>query len=303
MTLSQFVTKWLGNKADFDGSYGGQCVDLFRFYVKEVLNLPQPKSVVGAADFWTNYSSDPALFNNFTKIANTPEFIPQPGDVMLWTRRAGGGFGHVAIVLSADVNSFTSLDQNWPTLSLVTKTKHDYINVYGVLRAKVSTSGGTTTPETTQELKYTEMDMTKMREERDHNWTLFKDLETEYDSFKETMDNRRDRIASNLVVASDWDEIVNGSARFRDLDAKNLELQDKLEREIQTNKNLVLEHQKSLEALKTEMAQMAVEYEKKLANVTARVDEKLSELETAKKQYELTSRIAKWFSSLFKGTK
>lgn len=136
MTLDEFVNKWLGKKADYDGAYGGQCVDLFRFYIKEVLGNPQPKGVEGAADFWGNYASDPNLNTYYDKISNTPNGVPQAGDIVLWTRRAGGGYGHVSIFLNGDVNGFTSLDQNWPTLSKVTKTDHNYINVYGWLRPK-----------------------------------------------------------------------------------------------------------------------------------------------------------------------
>lgn len=136
MTFNSFITKWLGKKADFDGHYDGQCVDLFRYYVQEVLNLPQPKGVTGAGDFWTNYESDPNLKNYYEKIPNTPTGVPQKGDVMLWNKKAGGGFGHVSIFIEGTVNKFTSLDQNWPTLSKVTKTVHDYKNVYGWLRPK-----------------------------------------------------------------------------------------------------------------------------------------------------------------------
>jgi hypothetical protein len=136
MTLSQFITKWNGKKADFDNAYGGQCVDLFRFYVNEVLGLGQPKGVVGAADFWANYATDLILKNNFTQIKNTADFKPLAGDVMIWNKRAGGGFGHIAIVSDdkATLDTFNSFDQNWRALSVCEITKHDYSNVYGVLR-------------------------------------------------------------------------------------------------------------------------------------------------------------------------
>lgn len=141
MTLDQFVSKYLGKKIDWDGAYGGQCVDLFRQYAQEVLGFPQAKGVRGAADFWTNYESDPALKNNYDRIANTPTGVPQKGDVMLWDKDAGGGYGHVAVFLEGNTSSFTSFDQNWPTLSVCTKTKHDYTNVYGWLRPKSAPAG------------------------------------------------------------------------------------------------------------------------------------------------------------------
>lgn len=141
MQLADFVKKYLGKKIDFDGKYGGQCVDLFRQYVKEVLGTPNPDGVDGAADFWTNYDKDPNLKNYFDKIPNTPTGLPQAGDVMIWNRKAGGGYGHISVFLDGDLNFFTSFDQNWPTLDECTKTVHNYKNLYGWLRPKKSVIG------------------------------------------------------------------------------------------------------------------------------------------------------------------
>ena len=136
ITFDKFISKYLGKKIDYDNAYAGQCVDLYRQYIKEVLEFPQPVGVKGAADFWTNYDKDVALKDFYEKIPNSPTGVPQKGDVMLWNRNAGGGFGHVSVFIEGDVNGFTSFDQNWPTLSVCTKTKHDYKYVYGWLRPK-----------------------------------------------------------------------------------------------------------------------------------------------------------------------
>lgn len=139
MTLDGFVDKYLGKKVDYDGFYGGQCVDLYRQYVKKVLGFPQSPGVGGAAEIWE--SADPKYYDF---IKNDPNAVPSRGDIVIWNRRVGGGFGHVAIFLSGDVNGFTSLDQNWPTLSKVTKTKHTYSSVIGWLHPKEdSMSDGT----------------------------------------------------------------------------------------------------------------------------------------------------------------
>lgn len=131
ITFDEFINKWLGKKADFDGYYGGQCVDLYRFYVQEVLGFPQSPGVGGAAEIWD--SADPDYYDF---IDNDPLAVPEKGDIVIWNRNAGGGFGHVSIYLEGNVNSFTSLDQNWPTLDKVTKTKHNYTNVIGWLHPK-----------------------------------------------------------------------------------------------------------------------------------------------------------------------
>jgi len=137
ITFKQFVDKYNGKKLDWDNAYQGQCVDLFRFYIDEVIGVKQPRGVVGAADFWANYSTDPILKDNFTQIKNTPEFVPQESDVMIWNKRAGGGFGHIGVVISGNINEFTSFDQNWRSINVCEPTKHNYTNVYGVLRPKL----------------------------------------------------------------------------------------------------------------------------------------------------------------------
>lgn len=132
MTLDEFVSTYLGTKVDYDGEFGGQCVDLFRQYVKDVLVIvPQTPALRGAYNIWSAYPKD-----YFTKIENTPTGVPQKGDIVIWSNKAGGGFGHVAICLEGNINSFTSLDQNWPTISKVTKTSHNYNHVLGWLRQR-----------------------------------------------------------------------------------------------------------------------------------------------------------------------
>ncbi len=139
MTLEQFVSKYNGKAVDFDGAYGFQCVDLFRFYNRDVLNIEQPKGVNGAKDFWSNYASDPNLYNNFDKLSNTPEFVPKPGDVMIWNGYYGP-YGHIAIVTIADINKFTCLSQNDPTGRETHLKEYTYSKVYGVLRPKVQST-------------------------------------------------------------------------------------------------------------------------------------------------------------------
>lgn len=138
MKLQEFINKYKGQKVDFDGFYAGQCVDLFRQYNKEVLGIEQPLGVTGAADFWTNYETDSVLNKNFEKIINTPDFTPKSGDVAVWNKRMGNGFGHIAICTGkGDLNTFESFDQNWSKISYCELVTHTYSSFYGVLRPKV----------------------------------------------------------------------------------------------------------------------------------------------------------------------
>ena len=112
----QDAVNWLlsetGGRLDFDGQFGNQCFDYFNFYY-QFLTGRNPYwdgyAVPGAKDIW-NVGND-----RFTKIANDPNDanqIPQPGDILIYNGNWGGGFGHVEMVLSADVNGATVSAQN-----------------------------------------------------------------------------------------------------------------------------------------------------------------------------------------------
>ena len=131
MTFDEFVTKWNGKLLDYDNTYGGQCVDVYRQYLKEVLEVPQSPPVVGAADIWTSYRKE-----DFNQIKNTPEGIPQKGDIVIWNKYASGGYGHVGIFKEGDANRFTSFDENWPIGSKCHLQEHNYTNVLGWLHSK-----------------------------------------------------------------------------------------------------------------------------------------------------------------------
>ena len=121
------IGKWI----DVDNSNGAQCVDLIKHYY----NWLGVSAIKGnAIAYMTN-----TLPKNWIRIKNTPEFIPQPGDIAVWNNNAGKGFGHVAIVLSANLNNFTSVDQNWynPSETIgspASKVIHSYKDFYGVIR-------------------------------------------------------------------------------------------------------------------------------------------------------------------------
>jgi len=139
MTLSEYIAKYRNTGIDYDKAYFFQCVDLFRGYCAEVLRISQPKGVTGAYQFWDNYTTDSALSNNFTRIANTADFTPQEGDVALWKKALNGSYGHVAICRSGSTTSvLKTYDQNWNGKAepKITDENHTYSNFYGVLRPK-----------------------------------------------------------------------------------------------------------------------------------------------------------------------
>lgn len=112
MTFDQFIDVWNGKAMNFDGKYGNQCVDLFRFYLRDVLQVPQPPGVGGAKELADNY--DPKYF---TWVKNTPGIVPSKGNVVIFGATSGNKFGHVSVYVSGDVNSsiFKSFDINFPS--------------------------------------------------------------------------------------------------------------------------------------------------------------------------------------------
>lgn len=114
----EYVKK--NNGVDTDGYYGKQCMDLWNFYAVNVLNLT--KGLTGA-NIAKNILKNNYVMKNMLRINNTPDFVPQKGDVAVW---CGGEYGHIAICLGlGDKTYFMSIDQNWVRQKL-TEEKHNY---------------------------------------------------------------------------------------------------------------------------------------------------------------------------------
>lgn len=100
-----------GKGWDFDGAYGWQCFDLANMYWNKLFG--HGLRGAGAADIpnVNNFKGEAKVYNN------TPSFKAQEGDIIVFNRNYGGGYGHVAIVLNGNHDGkymqFVSLDQNW----------------------------------------------------------------------------------------------------------------------------------------------------------------------------------------------
>ena len=111
MTLTEFVDKYTGKKIDFDGRYGAQCVDVFRQYCKDVLDIPHTGGVVGASELYTKYEAMPLEQKYFNKLVYTGE-KPEAGDVVIFGATKTNSYGHVAIVLDASTEKITVFEQD-----------------------------------------------------------------------------------------------------------------------------------------------------------------------------------------------
>ena len=144
MNYSEFISEYNGKSFDFDGVSGVQCVDLIKMYLNKVFNY-EPKAWGNAKDYFFNFYNLP-ITNGFIKIDNTPDLVPQKGDICVWGAGLGNKYGHVAIATGeGDTSKFYSYDLNWNGKT-VKKVLHNYKGFLGVLRpidqTKIIEEGG-----------------------------------------------------------------------------------------------------------------------------------------------------------------
>jgi hypothetical protein len=181
MTFQDFLEKYNGKYIDFDGYYGAQCMDLEHQYCLEVLGIGD-HTVLAAPSAKEVYNNFPTVKGNelFEQIGNTPTNTPQEGDIMFW---GSGTWGHVAVFVEGDANSFRSFDQNYPTGSPCHIQNHiNYTGVLGWLRFKG------------HPIADNQAQIDQLRAERDTNWNLYQQerdakiaLETQLDQKNKTV--------------------------------------------------------------------------------------------------------------------
>lgn len=132
----EFIKKYLGKKIDVDGfpkDQPYQCVDLIKGFIKFVLN-EKPQSIGNAIDYW--YKKDNNYITKlFKPIKNTPSFVPQPFDIVIFN---SGKFGHIAICTGeGNRKNFRVWEQNYPKrANPVQESEKNYKNIAGFLRPK-----------------------------------------------------------------------------------------------------------------------------------------------------------------------
>lgn len=128
MTFDDLIAQFSGKGVDWDNFYGFQCFDLAHKYAVDVVGKDIP-AAPAAKDLWGK------TIDGYEKISNSPTNAPQKGDIVIWGIGLGP-YGHVAIFVSGNANSFTSFDQNFPTGSLCHLQNHNYTGVLGWFRPK-----------------------------------------------------------------------------------------------------------------------------------------------------------------------
>ena len=138
MTLEEFVKKYNKKKVDFDGVYGAQCVDLFRQYAKECLNISEHTGACttsgGAKDLFIDYQKMPIEKKYFIR-SNKKTFIP--GDVLIWNETEKNKYGHVAIFLGyLGKDTLIVFEQNGFSQEGAEIVPRDKNNILGYLRKR-----------------------------------------------------------------------------------------------------------------------------------------------------------------------
>lgn len=137
MNYQEFINTYNGKGFDYDGVSGIQCVDLAKMYLDKVFGI-KPGAWGNAKDYYENFNNLP-IKNTFTRIANTPSFVPQKGDIVIWGTGLGNKYGHIAIATGeGNTSQFYSYDLNWGQ-KVVHKVLHNYKGFLGVLRANDQT--------------------------------------------------------------------------------------------------------------------------------------------------------------------
>lgn len=112
--------------------------------------------------------------NRTTKIANTPDGVPQQGDIVIFGTQIGP-YGHVCVFVDGDVNGFRSFDANWPTGTLPHIQSHSYNGVLGWFHPKAVPAPAQGT-------------IDSLRKQRDDNWNLAQ-------GYKKQIDQLTQRVA------------------------------------------------------------------------------------------------------------
>lgn len=135
MKIEEFINRYLNKIVDFDGAFGGQCVDVFRQYCKDVLEIPHTGAVEGAKDLFLNYDNMPLEKEHFQKMLSKHYFY---GDVVVWDKSMTNQYGHVAIFIHQISNSdILVLEQDGFKQNGLKLKSRTVSNILGVLRPKV----------------------------------------------------------------------------------------------------------------------------------------------------------------------
>jgi hypothetical protein len=140
-TLTEIAEAWFDKTVPYPlpDKFGlqGQCVQFIRFCLRDYWGVPQWPARPGAADFWDAWETETAMRLYWERLPNTPDLVPRHGDICVWNKNKGGGYGHIGVVYgnASTVKMLVCLEQNWKPLKVSIVT-HNYNDVLGFFRRK-----------------------------------------------------------------------------------------------------------------------------------------------------------------------
>lgn len=138
LALDEFIKKYNGTKVDYDKLFGPQCVDLFRQWAYEGLDIPEhtgPCSTTGGAkDLYIDYPKMPLEKKYFNRFS--PKKGIFAGDVAVWNSTETNKYGHIAIVLGVLNNSLIVFEQDGLKQDGAKINLRSKKNLLGILRRK-----------------------------------------------------------------------------------------------------------------------------------------------------------------------
>lgn len=280
MTVTEFFDKYNGKAIDFDKYYGAQCMDVWQQFNKEVMSGPHIPSPA-AADVWAlnNYPT-----NLYDKVANTPDGVPQKGDVVIWNKKSGGGYGHIAIFNEGDASRFTSMDQNWPSGSICHFQEHTYTNVYGWLR-----------PRNLPQVENPQAIIDELRTARDHNWELYQGQVAETGMVKERVAELESEVSQ---LRTDKEQLTKDVNSCETQVGQYLDQLAKITDEDKSTSEQLLDAQKALQPFKDELQAIrkALGIFEESSILDAIKELKTSKVKTAKKPVTLYEKLVFLFT-------
>jgi hypothetical protein len=139
-TLQKFIDEKNGKYLDYDGMYGPQCVDLIRYYLRDVLGQ-SPYAISAAKYAYQMFEKMPEEGDDtFIKIYNSPKNWPVAGDIVFIKITVLGFIyiQHVCLATGGNLKNYISFDQNWPKGKPCMYVNHNYRGCLGWLRPRKS---------------------------------------------------------------------------------------------------------------------------------------------------------------------
>lgn len=167
MTLQEFTTANLNKKMErVDASNLNQCFDLAVGYCMDVLGTDNRifEGLELAYQIFENPTEKTG--SEFDFIKNNFWAVPRAGDIIVFSSKYGPA-GHVAVVVSADVNSFQAFSQNDPTGSPCVMKTYDYTYVLGWIRKITNSVDGSEVAELKKKIDDLQATEIRIKQEKD----------------------------------------------------------------------------------------------------------------------------------------